>query len=80
MKLITLYLPETYIKALDQLVDEHFYPNRAEAIRSAIRDILVENKRFQAQADYKAPPQSQLAEAERTAFSRRSTIQKEAQQ
>jgi Arc/MetJ-type ribon-helix-helix transcriptional regulator len=73
MKLITLYLPETYIKALDQLVDEHFYPNRAEAIRSAIRDILVENKRFQAQTDYKAPPQSQ-----RTAFSRRSTIQKEA--
>jgi Arc/MetJ-type ribon-helix-helix transcriptional regulator len=33
MKLITLYLPETYIKALDQLVDERFYPNRAEAIR-----------------------------------------------
>ena len=24
MKLVTLYLPETYIKALDRLVDEHF--------------------------------------------------------
>jgi len=40
MKLITLYLPETYIKALDQLVDERFYPNRAEAIRVAIRDMI----------------------------------------
>lgn len=42
MKLITLYLPETYIKALDQLVDERFYPNRAEAIRVAIRDMISE--------------------------------------
>lgn len=40
MKLITLYLPETYIKALDQLVAERFYPNRAEAIRFAIRDLI----------------------------------------
>jgi antitoxin ParD1/3/4 len=41
MKLITLYLPETYIKALDQLVDERFYPNRAEAIRVTIRDLIA---------------------------------------
>lgn len=40
MKLITLYLPEPYIKALDQLVTERFYPNRAEAIRVAIRDLI----------------------------------------
>ncbi len=40
MKLITLYLPEPYIKALDGLVDDQFYPNRAEAIREAIRDML----------------------------------------
>jgi Arc/MetJ-type ribon-helix-helix transcriptional regulator len=40
MKLITLYLPETYLKALDQLVNEKFYPNRAEAIRVAIRDLI----------------------------------------
>ena len=40
LKLITLYLPETYIKALDQLVTECFYPNRAEAIRVAIRDLI----------------------------------------
>jgi antitoxin ParD1/3/4 len=40
MKLITLYLPEPYIKALNQLVNEKFYPNRAEAIRVAIRDMI----------------------------------------
>jgi antitoxin ParD1/3/4 len=40
MKLITLYVPETYLKALDQLVVERFYPNRAEAIRVAIRDLI----------------------------------------
>ncbi len=40
MKLITLYLPEPYIRALDQLVNEKYYPNRAEAIRVAIRDLL----------------------------------------
>lgn len=42
MKLITLYVPETYLKALDQLVGEKFYPNRAEAIRVAIRDLVAE--------------------------------------
>ena len=40
MKLITLYVPETYLKALDQLVVGRFYPNRAEAIRVAIRDLV----------------------------------------
>jgi Arc/MetJ-type ribon-helix-helix transcriptional regulator len=39
-RLITLHLPEPYIKALDKLVDEKYYPNRAEAIRVAIRDLL----------------------------------------
>ena len=40
MKLISIYLPEPYIKALDKLVDERYYPNRAEAIRAAIRDFI----------------------------------------
>jgi antitoxin ParD1/3/4 len=42
VKLITLYVPETYLKALDRLVGEKFYPNRAEAIRVAIRDLVSE--------------------------------------
>lgn len=40
MKLITLYLPEPYIKALDRLVKRKMYPNRAEAIRFAIHDLI----------------------------------------
>jgi len=40
VKLITLYLPEPYLKALQGLVDDRYYPNRAEAIRVAIRDLL----------------------------------------
>ena len=75
MKLMTLYLPESYIKLLDQLVDEHFYPNRAEAIRSSIRDMLIENNRFQVQTDYKAASKTKIAAIDRDAFSRRS-IQK----
>ena len=42
MKLITLYVPETYLKAIDRLVGGKFYPNRAEAIRVAIRDLINE--------------------------------------
>ena len=41
MKLITLYLPEPYIRALELLVNERFYPNRADAIRVAIRDLIT---------------------------------------
>jgi antitoxin ParD1/3/4 len=50
VKLITLYVPETYLKALDQLVGSRFYPNRAEAIRVAIRD-LVNDELFRRRAD-----------------------------
>lgn len=42
MKMITLYLPEPYIEALDKLVSEKYYPNRAEAIRNAILDMIRE--------------------------------------
>ena len=44
MKMITLKLPEPYIKALDNLVNETFYPSRAEAIRQAIGDMLKEHR------------------------------------
>lgn len=40
MRLITLNLPERYIKGLDKLVSDKHYPSRAEAIRLAIRDML----------------------------------------
>ena len=46
MKLVTLYLPESYIRLLDELVDERFFPNRAEALRMATRDLLVSFDKF----------------------------------
>jgi len=46
MKLITLYLPETYIDSLDSLAARNVYANRAEAIRIAIRDLLIAHKEF----------------------------------
>jgi Arc/MetJ-type ribon-helix-helix transcriptional regulator len=41
VKLITLYVPEPYLKALDELVSKRLYPHRAEAIRAAIRDLIM---------------------------------------
>ncbi len=40
MKLITLHIPEIYLENLEELVKKKYYPNRAEAIRVAIRDLL----------------------------------------
>ncbi len=40
MKMITLYLPEKYLELLDEIIDAGHFPNRSEAIRSAIRDLL----------------------------------------
>ena len=71
MKLITLYLPETYIKLLDELVDEKFYPNRAEAIRMSIRNLLSEHDCFkipyvpECKSDYIPPSEHQQTAIER---------------
>lgn len=40
MKLINVRFPEYYLKLLDGLVEAKMYPNRAEAIRCAVRDML----------------------------------------
>ena len=40
MKLITCHLPEMYVNGLEELVQREIYPNRSEAIRVAIRDLL----------------------------------------
>ena len=40
MRLITLHLPEQYLDSLQKLVAEKRYPNKSEAIRFAIRDLL----------------------------------------
>ena len=40
MKLITVHLPNDQVTGLDELVRTGRYPNRSEAIRFAIRDML----------------------------------------
>gem|GEM_PF-546960 len=40
MRLISIQLPEAYIEGLEKLVETGIYPNRSEAIRHAIRDLL----------------------------------------
>jgi len=42
VKVVTVHLPEAYIEAIDQLVKKKLYPNRAEAIRMAVRDFIME--------------------------------------
>jgi len=39
-KQIHIYLPESYIRALDHLVNEKYYPNRSEVVRLAVRDLI----------------------------------------
>ena len=40
MKLISVNLPESYLKVLEVLVSEGKFPNRSEAIRVGIRDLI----------------------------------------
>ncbi|RLC73747.1 MAG: hypothetical protein DRI26_00215, partial [Chloroflexi bacterium] len=40
LQLITVHLPETIIKALDELVRRGLFPTRSEAIRAATRELL----------------------------------------
>jgi len=41
MKLMTVHLPEFYIKGIERLVEMGRYPNKSEAIRVAVRDLLA---------------------------------------
>ncbi len=40
MKLISVNLPESYLKVLEIMVAEEKFPNRSEAIRVGIRDLI----------------------------------------
>lgn len=44
MERITLRIPEQQIAEVEQLVQKGEFPNRSEAIRSAIREMLKENE------------------------------------
>ncbi len=38
--MLSVFIPESYIESLDILVAEEIFPNRSEAIRSGIRDLI----------------------------------------
>jgi hypothetical protein len=40
MKKLTIYLPEMYVKGIEALVKEGFYPNTTETIRFTVKDML----------------------------------------
>lgn len=40
MKFLTIWIPQGHIEALENLVKRGYYPNRAEAIRMAVRDLV----------------------------------------
>ncbi len=40
MRLIAVHLPDKLLDDIQELVDKGLYPNRSEAIRIAIRDLL----------------------------------------
>jgi Arc/MetJ-type ribon-helix-helix transcriptional regulator len=40
MKMLTVFIPERYLEILDMLVLEERFPNRSEAIRNGIRDLI----------------------------------------
>ena len=45
MKSVLVRVPEAHVKILDELVAQKFYPNRNEAIRFAIRDLVLKERR-----------------------------------
>ncbi|MHA1821896.1 MAG: ribbon-helix-helix domain-containing protein [Promethearchaeota archaeon] len=58
MKLISLYVPDMYITLIDELVEAGFFPNRSEAIRVAIRDLIrTENSQLSKKVKEDIDPQ-----------------------
>ncbi|MCS7139687.1 MAG: type II toxin-antitoxin system ParD family antitoxin [Candidatus Nezhaarchaeota archaeon] len=40
MRIITVKMPEAYLRDLDELVKSGAYPSRSEAIRAAVKELL----------------------------------------
>ena len=54
MKMITVYVPDRYLCELEELIREGYFPNRSEAIRMAIRDI-IKNERAKSKSIMEEP-------------------------
>ena len=44
MERVTLRIPKQQIEEVEQMVDRGKYPNRSEAIRSAVREMIDEQE------------------------------------
>jgi len=53
MERVTLRIPKQQIEEVEQMVETGEYPNRSEAIRSAVRDMLNEHDRNEEQSSDK---------------------------
>ncbi|ABO07963.1 transcriptional regulator, CopG family [Pyrobaculum calidifontis JCM 11548] len=40
MVLISFHVPQSYVEMLDELVKSGVFPNRSEAVRAALRELL----------------------------------------
>ena len=47
MERVTLRIPEQQIERVEQLVERGEYPNRSEAIRSAVRELVDDEENGQ---------------------------------
>jgi Arc/MetJ-type ribon-helix-helix transcriptional regulator len=41
MKPVSVHIPEAVLEGIDRLVEAGIYPSRAEAIRAAVRDMVL---------------------------------------
>ena len=64
IKLISVNLPESYLKVLEILVSESKFPNRSEAIRVAIRDLIKTEYLIEESIEKNMPPSSIEPEVE----------------
>jgi len=44
MKHVSVQIPESYLRQLDELVEKRRFPNRSEAIRKAILNLIIKYK------------------------------------
>jgi len=56
MVLIAVLVPPAWVTMLDSLVERGLYPNRAEAIRFAIRNLLKQHETFKKPAHKRDVP------------------------
>ena len=64
IKLISVNLPESYLKVLEVLVTEGKFPNRSEAIRVGIRDLIKTEYLIDESVKRNAPPRLVESEVE----------------